>query len=179
MYAEFNYTYESIDLSISHVQPVNLDVAGGTVVTINGTGYIPNGNLTVTIGNKHCDITFTTTTSIICTAPDQDPGVYMLKVLLPGVGAAKESINVTYNLVVTDFQPRFGSMVGGTEMIITGHGFGSNASCIDVVIGTSRCETKEVNDTHIKCMTPSSAKVVTVSNNAISPGECDHLHKFQ
>ena len=158
---------------------MNLDVAGGTVVTINGTGYKTNGNLTVTIGNKYCDITSTTATSIICTAPDQDPGMYMLKVFLADVGAAREKINVTYNLVVTDFQPRFGSMVGGTEVIITGHGFGNNASCIDVVIGTSRCETKDVSDTHIKCMTPSSAKVVAVSNNGISPGECDHLYEFQ
>ena len=172
VYPEFNYRYDSnLDPDISHVQPSTLDVSGGTVVTINGTGFRPNGNLTVMIGSKHCTITSASMTSIVCIAPDQSPGQYSLTVYVPKFGATKPSINVTYNLVVRDFQPRCGSMVGGTDVIITGQGFGSNTSNIDVFIGYSRCETKEVNDTQIKCVTSSSAKVVEISNGGVNPGK--------
>ena len=146
-------------------------MSGGTVVAINGTGFQANGNLTVMIGSKRCNITSATTTSIVCIAPDQSPGLYPLIVYIPEFGATKHSINGTYNLGVRDFQPRCGSMVGGTDVIIIGQGFGGNTSNIDVFVGYSRCETKEVNDTHIKCVTSSSAKLVKISNGGVNPGK--------
>ena len=54
---------------------------------------------------------------------------------------------------ITSINPPAGTSAGGTEVTITGTGFGTVKSDIEVVIESLKCEISSVSDTLIKCIT--------------------------
>ena len=75
--------------------------------------------------------------------------------------------------------PNAGSMIGGTEIIISGSGFESgNKSDYKIVLsmfnGDIPCDVTSVNadSEEVTCVTRGSGKVIKVDNNGISKGKC-------
>lgn len=84
-------------------------------------------SLTVTIGDKNCDIQSTNGTHIVCIPAQNVAGIYPVKVLVSGSGFAIHPINYTvmfeYSIVVEDIQSSEGSVFGGNIVTLHGAGF--------------------------------------------------------
>uniref|UniRef100_A0A3B4ZZ57 PKHD1 like 1 n=1 Tax=Stegastes partitus TaxID=144197 RepID=A0A3B4ZZ57_9TELE len=57
--------------------------------------------------------------------------------------------------VITEVSPRRGGTAGGTRLTISGSGFSSDTSKVNVTIAGSVCDVQSANDTHIVCVTNS------------------------
>ena len=60
---------------------------------------------------------------------------------------------------VQDVTPLQGSVVGGTEVTITGSGFGTDKTKLNVEFGDLECAVTSVTDTLIKCKTEAADNV--------------------
>ncbi|XP_071946075.1 fibrocystin-L-like [Antedon mediterranea] len=69
------FTYkQSLTATITSVSPARGGTAGGTEITISGTGFKSSGNV-VTIAGSACVISSETTTSIVCTTEGHDGSI--------------------------------------------------------------------------------------------------------
>jgi len=112
--------------------------AFGSQITIKGTGLMKSrkrrdtsggDGIDITIGGKSCNVTSKTSTEVQCTAPSFPPGDFELVYELDGQGDAKfegASSTIKYELQIDSISPTVGSIVGGTEVTITGKGFSNN-----------------------------------------------------
>lgn len=66
--------------------------------------------------------------------------------------------------------PLQGSLLGGTKLTITGSGFGTNDTLVDVSVGDVNCITYTVTDTEIVCEIDDAAKTHEVTNKGTSAG---------
>lgn len=88
------YTY-LIRPTIESITPNSGSDAGGTSITVVGTGIVTAG-LAVTIGGRACEITESSTTSFTCTVPSGSSGVANLVVTNSDLGSAIETNGFTY-----------------------------------------------------------------------------------
>ena len=65
---KFNAYSYVVPPTVSAVSPTSGSEAGGTSITITGTGFMPTG-LSVTVGGNACTVTASTATSITCMVP--------------------------------------------------------------------------------------------------------------
>lgn len=107
-----------------------------------------------------------------------------------GVQTTAFTQNVNYESsltpLVTNISPRYASPVGGTDITITGSGFGTDASAVTVVIDGVTCSVQGVTDTSIVCTTgarganPSSFSfVVSVGGNVASLDTDTFLYAYR
>ena len=114
--------------TVSGVAPPRGPVAGGTQVTITGTGF--GTAATVTIGGVAAtNVVVASATSITATTPAGDAGPAAVAVTTPG-GTATLVAGFTYLAAptVTGISPPAGSTSGGTAVTILGTGFVSGAT---------------------------------------------------
>ena len=136
--------------------------AGGTAVTITGTGFI--GATAADIGGSNActsDFTVVNSTEITCTTP---PGAGTVDVTMT-TSQATSAVNVPgdeFNYegapTVTGVAPDNGSTSGGTAVTITGTGFiGATAADIG---GSNACTSDftVVSATSITCDTPAGLR---------------------
>ena len=108
--------------SVTSVSPTSGPTAGGTTVTINGTGF--TGATAVSFGGTVAS-TFTVNGSskITATSPAESAGTVDITVTTPG-GTSASSANDQYTYVavptVTSVSPSAGPTGGGTSVTITG-----------------------------------------------------------
>ncbi|XP_063605340.1 fibrocystin-L-like [Penaeus indicus] len=83
------FTYDSsLSSSVTSVSPTRGGTAGGTEVTITGTGFAATGNV-ITIGGSVCNIVTESSTQITCNTNSHDgPGRFPVIVTVPGKGIA-------------------------------------------------------------------------------------------
>ncbi|KAK7084669.1 Fibrocystin-L [Halocaridina rubra] len=88
------FTYmQSLTPAVTAIFPVRGGTAGGTNLTITGTGFASSGN-TVTIGGSPCIVTTESTTEIICvTEAHPGPGTFPVLVDVPSSGYATTDSN--------------------------------------------------------------------------------------
>ncbi|MFA6037763.1 MAG: IPT/TIG domain-containing protein [Legionellales bacterium] len=114
--------------SISSLSPTQGPVAGGTLVTITGTGF-EAGNTMVRFGNSSVSATVsvTSSTSLEVTSPPGSAGSVDVTVTTSG-GTSTEYIEFTYDPVPTviELVPAFGPEAGQTLVNIIGSGFVEN-----------------------------------------------------
>ena len=145
---------------ISDFSPKQGSLAGGTKVTIRGSGFTGNSAV-VTIGLVECKITHMTYEKIECSTGKVN-----------SIGASSSSaLNVhinnnaavcnqtdctfTYNQTLT---PVVYDIIDREirnsveEIIIEGVQFGNDPSKLSVAIGPTICNVSSVNDSHIKCI---------------------------
>ena len=72
--------------------------------------------------------------------------------------------SVDVELSVTNVYPLRGSLQGGTILTITGVGFGTNDTLVDVSVGDFVCDLDSVDDTLIVCQIEDTAVVHSVTN---------------
>ncbi|XP_071946022.1 fibrocystin-L-like [Antedon mediterranea] len=149
--------------TISSISPTSSSVLGGGTIVILGSSYGTKEPM-VTINKLECSVTSFNDTEIQCTIPGNEPGIYDVTVSVPGKGYAKTGQQFSYDLVIEGIFPDHGSLQGGTTVFITGSGFGTNTSLVDVSFGFVTCDITDLNDDLIQCTSGSSGVVHTVTN---------------
>ena len=92
-------------------------------------------------------------------------GVKDVKVFVPLAGGSQAG-TIRYTLQLSSLSASEGSMAGGLPLTITGSGFTTNTSLIEVKIGDEfGCTVTSATDTTIQCDTGPSAKVVPIDNS--------------
>lgn len=152
---------------VSSVSPAVGYTAGGTAITITGTGF--TATPTVVMGGTTCtSIVFVNSTTITAVTPAKATGSYSLVVTNPD--SSSGSLTYFYGVSVTGISPSSGSTSGGQSVTITGNGFLSGAT---VSIGGSSATSVTVGSaTSITCLTPAhsaaTSNVVVTNTNTDS-----------
>ncbi|XP_043232444.1 fibrocystin-L-like [Amphibalanus amphitrite] len=97
-YAAFTYD-GSLTASATSVTPTRGSTAGGTTITVTGSGFAETGNA-VTIDGVTCDVTSESATSVTCvTNGHVGPGVFSVMVDVPGIGFAQPAEGAQFQYV--------------------------------------------------------------------------------
>ena len=125
------YTYVSAP-TVTSISPTAGPTAGGTTVTITGTGFaLANPTGAVKFGATNATYTINSNTQITVTSPANAAGTYDITVTTPG-GTSATTAADQYTYVsaptVTSISPTAGPTAGGTTVTITGTGFASTAA---------------------------------------------------
>jgi hypothetical protein len=153
--------------TVTSISPSIGSTAGGTSVTITGTGF--TGATGVTIGGTAATgVTVVSATTITCTTPARFAGAASVLVTTPGgTNAANTLFTYVAPPTVTSISPNIGSTAGGGSVTITGTGF---IGVTDVTIGgNATTGVTVVNATTITCNTPAGV-AGTASVLVTTPG---------
>ena len=157
--------------AVTGITPVSGDVAGGTSVTIQGSGFVTGAAVNIA-GNAATGVTVGSATSITATTPAGSAGPADVTVINPDSQAATLTNGFTYTSSGGNQPPTFGGVspasgptAGGTVITVTGSGFyagvtvtvgGGNATGVSLISGAT-----------LTCTTPSGgagAADVVVTN---------------
>lgn len=155
----------SLDIQVTGLSPQQGGVSGGEVITISGSGFM--NMTTVQVGNENCVIQSLTEAEITCVTPRHAPGKFPILLVTPGKGFAvipEEHSKFEYVFEVHSVSPLIGSVAGGTHVVITGRGFGSNVSRADVTAQGRPCRITSINDTQVICETEDMFQTVEVNS---------------
>lgn len=153
----------SSSASVTAISPVSGPIAGGTPVTITGSGFA--GASAVAFGAVQATPTSVSATSITVNSPAAAAGSVSVQVNVPtGLSPVNPNVNFQYIAPapagVTGVSPALGPIAGGTAVTITGSGFtGATA----VVFGTVQVAPTSVTDTAITVSSPSTTKAGSVN----------------
>lgn len=161
---------------VAGVRPVKGPQAGGTKVTITGSGFADGA--TVTFGrNPARRVVVESSTRITAVTPAGRLGDVAVGVRNPGLPVALLEGGFTYVAAptITAVKPARGPVEGGTKVTITGTGFGPDAvvGVGDVVIE----DAKVVDESTIRIVMPPAAEPIKVDVSVTNPGEPRALAK--
>ncbi|MFI9631729.1 IPT/TIG domain-containing protein [Nocardia sp. NPDC051929] len=114
------YTYVAVP-ALNSITPNQGSTAGGTTVTLNGSGF--TGATAVTFGSTPAtSFTVVSDTQITAVTP---AGTGIVPVTVTGPGGTSGAVPYTYVVVptITSISPTSGPTAGGNSVIITGTGF--------------------------------------------------------
>ncbi len=155
------YTYLPAP-AVSSVGPSSGPAAGGTNVTITGTGFA--GATVVTFGGQAAVFTVGSATGITATAPPDTGTVDVVVTTLGGASAITAADRYTYvappRPVVTSLSQPSGPAAGGTTVTITGSGFTGTTA---VTFGSRATTYTVTSDTEITATVPAGTGTVDVS----------------
>ena len=131
--------------------------AGGTSVTITGTGFLAGATVTLG-GTAATNVNVASSTSITATTPAHAAGA--VSVVVTNSDAQSGSLNNGYTYrnpapTVTSITPTTGTAAGGTSVTITGTGFLAGATVS--LGGTAATGVNVVGSTSITATTPAHA----------------------
>ncbi|MBV8621838.1 MAG: IPTL-CTERM sorting domain-containing protein [Curvibacter sp.] len=159
------FSYAAVPM-VSAVSPASGPVAGNTTVTLTGSGFV-NGATTVNVGGNPCtSVTVSSATSLSCVTPAGSAGTVDITVTTAGgTSTAVAADRFSYAAVptVSAVSPASGPVAGNTTITLTGSGFVSGATTVNV--GGNACTSVTVNSaTSLSCVTPAgSAGAVDVT----------------
>jgi IPT/TIG domain/Viral BACON domain len=149
---------------VSSISPTSGPVAGGTTVTITGSGF--TGASKVLFGSATSTFTVNSDTRITAVSPAGSGTVHVTVTTPGGTSATSNADRFTYLVappvpIVTSISPTSGPVAGGTSVIIRGSGF-TGAS--KVLFGTVPASSVTVNsDTQITAVSPAGSGTVHVT----------------
>jgi len=167
--ASAKFTYCPVP-TVARVSPAVGPVAGGTPVTITGSGFVSGA--TVKFGSVACgSIVVVSATTITCKSPAHGTGAIIVTVTTPGGTSATSTSTdaFTYDAVpaISALSPAQGYTTGGTYVTVTGTGFVSGAT---VKFGSALASSVVVvSSTSIKCVSPAGT-VGVVAVSVSTPG---------
>ena len=154
--------------TVSSVSPRSGSTAGGTAVTISGTGFVPGA--IVKFGTAAASsVTFVSATELQATAPAHAAGTVNVTVHTGGgTSAVATADEYSYGApTVSSVSPRSGSTAGGTAVTISGTGFVPGAT---VKFGTAAASSVTfVSATELNATAPAHA-AGTVDVTVSTPG---------
>jgi len=128
--AIFTVTANGAGPAVANIGPVSGPVAGGTAVTVNGSGFaVGTSGTSFSFGaNTAAQVSCGSTSSCTVTSPAGQPGVVDVKATVGGMTSATSSADqFTYVAAaaptVTSISPASGPSAGGTSVTINGTGF--------------------------------------------------------
>jgi acid phosphatase len=156
--SEFFTTTANTAPLISTVSPSSGPTAGGTTVTISGTGFAVGA--TVKFGNTSAtNVNVLGSTTITATTPARASGSVNVVVTNPGGQSATKTNGYTYAAAaaptVSGVNPTSGPTAGGTSVTISGTGFAAGATV--TFGGTTASGVLVNNSTTITATTPAHA----------------------
>ena len=158
------FTYNALP-AFSAVDPDNGPVSGGTVITINGSGFVYGAS--VTIDATKINSTFVDATRITAVTPAGSTGLKNVTVTNPDNGLLLLSNAFTYNALPApaSVSPTNGLYSGGTAITISGSGF-LNGAGGSVTIGGASVSRAWLSASQITATAPagSGTQDVTVTN---------------
>jgi hypothetical protein len=152
---------------IESIEPLGGPLAGGTTVTINGSGFSTVEQ--IYFGSDKCtDLNIASDTSVTCLTPAKNSSV-VVNVLVEGKANKSDTLSGAFAYqpapTVTSISPLFGIVAGNQEITINGTGFLEGAS---VALGPILCKDVIVDSPiKIRCTTPASiagTKALSVRN---------------
>ena len=156
--AGFRYHAEP---TLTSVVPNRGPSAGGTIVTLNGTGFLTDdaGRNLVFIGSfVASDVTVISDVLVSCRTPGGLPAQLVDVTVINSNGSARRVDGFRYNPAprVTSVSPVRGSERGGTTVTLTGAGFVVNSAGENSVLfgSTPATGVSVVNDTTLTCIAP-------------------------
>ena len=143
--------------AITAITPKAGPTAGGTIVTITGTGFVPDA--TVAFGTTNASVTYVSSTPLTATSPSQNQAgpVDITVTTTAGTSSPSTADQFSYDAVptVTGVSPAAGPTAGANRVTITGTGFVSGATVkFGTVSGTS---VTYVSATQITAVAPAQA----------------------
>jgi hypothetical protein len=148
--------------TVTAISPVSGSAAGGTAITITGTGFVSGATVSLG-GTAATGVTVVSATSITATTPAHAAGSVNVVVTNSDSQSGTLTNGFTYNPppTVTAIAPVSGPATGGTSVTITGTGFLSGASVL--IGGTAATGVSVTSSTSITAVTPAhSAGTVNV-----------------
>jgi len=156
--SEFFTTTPNTAPAISSVSPSSGPAAGGTAVTISGTGFAVGATVTFG-GTAATNVQVVGSTTITATAPAHASGPVNVVVTNPGGQSAKSTNGYSYAAAaaptVSGVNPTSGPTAGGTSVTISGTGFAAGATVS--FGGTNATGVVVNNSTTITATTPAHA----------------------
>ena len=164
------FTY-SVAPAVTSLSPTSGPPAGGTPVTITGTGF--TGATAVDFGSTAAtDLTVVNNTEITADSPAGTIGVPVDVTVITPVGTSATSIadHFTYTVdpVVTSLSPTIGPAAGVTPVTITGSNF-TGATAVDFGTAAATSFTVGVGGTTITAVPPASTALGVVDVTVITP----------
>jgi hypothetical protein len=145
------FTYAAAP-TVTSVAPIGGPLAGNTLITITGTGFVSGATVKVG-GTAATSVVFGSATSITARTPAGTAGAKAVVVTNPDTQASNSTVTFTYAAAptVTSLTPTSGTRNGGTSITITGTGFVAGAT---VTIGGATCTSPSVvSPTSLTCTT--------------------------
>ena len=156
------FTYLAAPPQIASISPTSGPTAGGTTVTIRGTGFTRASQ--VLFGTTAAsNYTVNSDTQITAVSPAGRGMVHVTVITPVGTTAASNADRFTYLAAptISSIQPTHGPTIGGTSVLIRGSGF-TDAS--QVLFGTTAASNYTVNsDTQITAVNPAGSGTVHVT----------------
>src|ERR1019366_6209773 len=120
------FTYGAPSPTVSSVSPNTGPLAGGTSVTVTGSGF--SGGTTVKFGSAAAvSFSVTSSTTLTAVSPAGSSGPVDVTVTTPaGTSATSAADTFTYGApspTVSSVSPNTGPIAGGTSVTVTGSGF--------------------------------------------------------
>lgn len=140
---KFTYVAAPVGPTVSGVAPMSGPAAGGTQVTITGTGFNPApGTTTVSFGGTAgTGVSCSTTTTCVATSPPGTSAVDVTVTVAGQTSPPSAADRFTYQPAqpagpaVTGIAPASGPAAGGTPVTITGTGFATAVGATTVSFG--------------------------------------------
>ena len=161
------FTYIAPAPTVTGINPASGVSAGGTAVTITGTGFVAGASVTIG-GNTAIDVVVVNSTTITATTPAHAAATVGIVVTNPDAQSGSLANAFTYTLpapTVTGVSPTSGPSAGGTSVAITGTGFVAGARV--TLGGTAATGVAVVNANTITATTAAHADgavSITVTN---------------
>jgi hypothetical protein len=154
-YDAFTYTP-----SVTAVSP-NVGIkAGGTLITVTGTGFASGATVKVD-GVLATDVNFVNATTLTAkTPPGSSTGAKAVLVTNPDTTSKSLDASFTYTHYITSVTPKYGLVAGNTTVTITGDGFAASPS---IKFGANTVTGTYVNATTVTAKTPAS----TIGNGLV------------
>jgi len=171
----FTYTGQAAAPTLTAVSPSSGSTAGGTTVTLTGTGFV-SGAVVRIGGSAATNVTFVSATQVTARTAAATEGPKDVRITNPDGQAATRSDGFTYTApasspTLTSVSPNTGPTAGGTTITLTGSNFVSGATVR--VGGTTATTVTFYSATQLTARTPAGtagARDVVVTNPAGQSG---------
>ncbi|CAM4636768.1 unnamed protein product [Leuciscus chuanchicus] len=132
------------------VNPTSGSIAGGTPLLITGNGFVA-GNTTVKLANSPCRILDVTPDTVRCMTPPHAEGQVQVNIKVFDVVYPPQRFNYSRGQTpnITSISPITGS--GGTEITVSGSGFGTDVALVSFKIGGVACSVTSITDMQLLC----------------------------
>ncbi|XP_061189118.1 fibrocystin-L-like [Saccostrea echinata] len=153
----FSFTYNT---QITSIAPTSGSLAGGTKLTVSGSGFSPTATVTVSSGT--CEIVTASTSEIVCLTPSAStPGSASVTLTQSGVTlTASQQFNYDASLTsnINSVSPSTSSVTGGGTLVLQGTGFGaSQPAGTTLMIGDKQATIISYSDTRVEATLPAQA----------------------